>query len=324
MQPGRETAGFLSLIEPLIGQGHVRLHEGVEVLSGMYTQVPFDPITVEALLLADLSGHLLGILNRTLVLELHVARLQGLLTGETSSERFRSFVERLRHREVALALFEEYPVLARLLATAIDRFVDFGLEFLQHLCADWQAVRALFSPDKDPGVLTQVRGGAGDTHRGGRAVLIAGFSSGFRVVYKPRSLAVDVHFQEILAWLNARGDHPPFRTLNVLERGSHGWVEFVPANGCTTPEEVQRFYQRQGGYLAILYALEATDFHFENLIASGEHPVLIDLESLFHPRSRKQRLHRGGSDDRRDNGLLCNARGSASPTALGQRRIGRR
>ncbi len=47
-----------------------------------------------------------------------------------------------------------------------------------------------------------------------------------------------------------------------------------------------RFYQRQGGYLALLYALEATDFHFENLIAAGEHPILIDLESLFHPHSQ--------------------------------------
>jgi len=39
-----------------------------------------------------------------------------------------------------------------------------------------------------------------------------------------------------------------------------------------------------GGYLALLYVLEARDFHFENLIAAGEHPMLIDLEALFHPR----------------------------------------
>ncbi|MGH2510402.1 MAG: type 2 lanthipeptide synthetase LanM, partial [Ktedonobacteraceae bacterium] len=33
-----------------------------------------------------------------------------------------------------------------------------------------------------------------------------------------------------------------------------------------------------------LYALEATDFHHENLIAAGEHPILIDQEAFFHPR----------------------------------------
>src|SRR5262249_36097777 len=51
-----------------------------------------------------------------------------------------------------------------------------------------------------------------------------------------------------------------------------------------TPAEVRRFYERQGGYLALLYALEATDFHSENLIAAGEHPMLIDLEALFQSR----------------------------------------
>src|SRR5262249_48799495 len=151
-------------------------------------------------------------------------------------------------------------------------------------CADWEAIRATFSPAEDPGVLVQLHAGVGDKHRGGQCVLISQFSSGLRVVHKPKALAVDVHVQELLRWLNARGDHPPFRILTVLDRGSYGWVEYVAARDCTSPEEVGRFYERQGGYLALLYALEATDFHYENLIAAGEHPVLIDLESLFHPR----------------------------------------
>jgi type 2 lantibiotic biosynthesis protein LanM len=95
-------------------------------------------------------------------------------------------------------------------------------------------------------------------------------------------LALDLHFQELLAWLNERGDHPPFRTLRVVDRGEHGWVEFVVARSCDSREELVRFYRRQGGYLSLLYALDATDFHTENLIAEGEHPVLLDLEALFH------------------------------------------
>jgi type 2 lantibiotic biosynthesis protein LanM len=132
-----------------------------------------------------------------------------------------------------------------------------------------------------------LEGGAGDSHRSGRSVLIAKFSSGLQLVYKPRSLAVDVHFQELLTWLNGRGDHPPFRILELLDRGDYGWVEFVKAQSCKTLAEIQRFYQRQGGYLALLYALQATDFHCENLIAAGEHPILIDLEALFHPKVGK-------------------------------------
>jgi type 2 lantibiotic biosynthesis protein LanM len=109
------------------------------------------------------------------------------------------------------------------------------------------------------------------------------FAGGQRLVYKPRSLAIDQHFQELLLWLNRQGAQPPFRPLTILNRQEYGWVEFVAATPCTNAAEVERFYQRQGGYLALLHALNAADFHFENLIAAGEHPMLIDLEALFHP-----------------------------------------
>jgi type 2 lantibiotic biosynthesis protein LanM len=70
----------------------------------------------------------------------------------------------------------------------------------------------------------------------------------------------------------------------VLDCGYYGCVEYVAAGGCASAEGLRRFYERQGGLLALLYALEAVDFHCENLIAAGEDPVLIDLEALFHPR----------------------------------------
>src|SRR5947209_18745768 len=38
--------------------------------------------------------------------------------------------------------------------------------------------------------------------------------------------------------------------------------------------------------LALLYALEASDCNFENIISAGEHPVLIDTETLLQPRPK--------------------------------------
>ena len=80
-----------------------------------------------------------------MALELNVARLQGLLEGDTPEARFRSFSGRLRRRDIALALLQEYPVLARQLTICIDRWVAFSLEFLDHLCGDWNAIRNTFS-----------------------------------------------------------------------------------------------------------------------------------------------------------------------------------
>lgn len=284
---GQESNGFLYAIEPLVSQGISSLEASIETLLNKYQEnkpLPFDPNTAKVILFKHLPEKLLQILSQTMVLELNVARLQGLLSGDTPRERFLSFLDRIYQKDVMVAILAEYPVLARQLIVTIDRWVSFSLEFLQHLCADWEAICTEFSSEKSPGVLKEVKVNAGDTHRGGRSVIIVKFSSGFQIVYKPKSLTVDVHFQQLLVWLNERGDHPPFQTLKIIARGTYGWVEFVNFQSCHSQQQVWRFYQRIGGYLALLYALEATDFHSENIIAAGEQPIPIDLESLFHPR----------------------------------------
>ncbi len=70
------------------------------------------------------------------------------------------------------------------------------------------------------------------------------------------------------------------KTITILNKDQYGWQEFVEYKPCSSNNELSRFYERQGNYIAILYILNATDFRFENLIANGEHPVLIDLEGL--------------------------------------------
>jgi type 2 lantibiotic biosynthesis protein LanM len=163
-------------------------------------------------------------------------------------------------------------------------WITVSYEFVERLCQDWPRIIQQFSPESEPGVLVHLNSNAGDSHNGGRSVAIAEFSSGFKLVYKPRSLSIDIHFQNLLNWLNERGNHPPFQLLNVLNFGEYGWVEYVTAQPCDTAAQIERFYERQGGYLALLYALQATDFYSNNIIAVGEQPILVDLESLFHPR----------------------------------------
>jgi len=281
----RESLGFLKLIEPLLEDGKARLREGAQALQQLYPALPFDPVNVEELFLDSLYQTLSLRMTRTVVLELNVLRVKGELEGDTPEERYRNFLKRLGQWDRALDFLHEYPVLTRQLKTCTDQWVAYSVEFLTHLAKDWPTIQETLAPQQDPGQLTSVTVGAGDTHREGRSVMSCAFASGFRLIYKPHSLAVDVHFVDLLKWLNKRGTHPPFFTLKIIDRGAHGWVEFVAASGCETKEELDRFYERQGGYLALLYALEATDFHLENLIAAGEHPVLIDLEALFHGRN---------------------------------------
>lgn len=274
------TNGFLWLAYPLIREG-LRRFRAVAARWPVGC-VPFDAASAERLVLPRLLETLKHALEVVMVLELNVARVQGTLEGETPEERFRGFCERLRDRDTRLAIAREYPVLFRSLHAKTLSWVDCSLELLQRLHGDWELVRARLAAGADPGRLTSLAFGAGDPHRGGRTVAMLGFASGFRLVYKPHGQSVDVHFGELLEWLNEAGFETPFRVLAVVDRGDYGWSEFVVHEPCSSRDEVERFYRRLGGYLAAFQLVRARDMHFENVIAASEHPMPVDLETMFH------------------------------------------
>ena len=103
------------------------------------------------------------------------------------------------------------------------------------------------------------------------------------MVYKPRPLDLEQYFARFKQWINDQGGLLPLRLLRHISRATYGWLEFVEPTPCTTIDEVQRYYQRFGMLLCMVYAIKGTDLHKENIIASGEHPVLIDMESMLCP-----------------------------------------
>ncbi len=280
---GSPLGPFVTAVEGLVEHGRKRLAEALEQLS-VAPDGPFVPAAAEQMCVTGLVSSLGTMIGRVFVLEMHAARSQGRLGGDTPEARFESFIESLRDPDRTLSLLLDYPVLARQAVSHVDRWVACSAELFRRLRDDFEAIRSTLCSGQHPGKLAAYAPMAGDAHRRGRSVSILTFSSGIKIVYKPRSLAVDVHFQQFLRWLDEAGASPPLGTIAILDQGTHGWTEFVPQEPCTSADEVIRFYRRQGAYLALLYVLEATDVHFENIIARGEYPVLVDVESLFHPR----------------------------------------
>lgn len=274
-------AGVVLVVEPVVIRARERLRVAARRIVESRPDVPFDADAVVEVFFDLLIDTLSRALNRAMVLELHIAARTGRLRGETPRERFGDFLEKLREPDFALGLLRQYPVAARRAVESAERWVSFAFEVLAQLADDWDAIRQVFADGAAPGPLTGVQCG----HGGRRTVLFLRFASGFGLVYKSRPLGVDGAFQRLLVWLNHRGADPVLRPLRLMDRGGYGWVELIQDPGCASVEEVRRFYRRQGSYLALFYALAATDFHPENLLAAGEHPLPIDLETLFHPRA---------------------------------------
>ncbi|GAA1989783.1 type 2 lanthipeptide synthetase LanM family protein [Amycolatopsis minnesotensis] len=263
-----DVDGVLTLAAPLLGHCERQLRRDLGWLA------PDHP------LFARDTRQLAAMVTPVLVREMHAARDR--LTGETPEARFSSFADLLREAEFSLEILSRHPVLARELVTELSTWATVRAEFAVRLRDDLPAIL----PGLTAADVTAIDFGAGDTHRGGRSVAVVTFGDGRRIVYKPRGLATERHFSALLAWANDRGLRHPLRHLQVFDRGEYGWVEFAEPASCTTEAEVTRFFWRQGAQLALLHALRAQDMHSENLIAAGEHPVFVDLESVFVPPIR--------------------------------------
>ncbi|MDB5101342.1 MAG: lanthionine synthetase [Cyanobacteria bacterium RYN_339] len=218
------------------------------------------------------------------------ARLLPLLEGFTPAAR-RQLLAGLDTRLEAIAAqavaadpelawpdrWRRWPVLARLMGTAIACWEAGARELLERWAADREAWGA-------SGPVVEVAGGLSDPHHGGRTVWKLGFADGAAVAYKPRPLAIDRAYDDLLAWLAARSPLLAFQRLRVLDRGAYGWLAWVPRQDVATDADAARYFRRAGRLLALLYALHGSDFHGDNLVACGDQPVLVDLETLLVPR----------------------------------------
>nr|WP_239062797.1 type 2 lanthipeptide synthetase LanM family protein [Streptomyces sp. SID13031] len=231
--------------------------------------------------LQRLGLRLVRLASRTLVLELARARNRGELAGETPAERFLDFTHRLVGGSELADFLAAYPVLARVLGEACRQAVEGHIELLARLAEDREQLITDLLSGTDPGPLLSIEPG-GDSHRGGRSTATLTFTDGQRLIYKPRPLDLHAHFNDLIHWLNSKTGLD-LQSVDVLRRPGYGWLEYIDHTPCQDLAEVRRFYQRQGALLALLYVLDGTDMHHENLIAHGDQPVMVDVETLFHP-----------------------------------------
>jgi len=306
---------FEDLLVPAICVARQKLltHLGSESSSSNY--FPLELLSEEAYLKLEYSllVMLVNLCEKTLALEFSRFRPLGygvlnfIVTQiEVTPEKtyYQAFVQKLLE-DGMLTFFQTYPVLGRLIATRIDFWVEATVEFLQRLKADLSEIQQVFQLDRmnsgvqkqksseelpitELGKVIEIKPNLSDPHHRGRSCVALTFESGLKLVYKPKDLGLDVAYNQILDWCNQQGVPLSFKILKVLNRQTYGWVEFVDHLPIEDEVAARRFYQRIGMLLCLLYALGGTDCHYENLIASGEHLLLIDMETLMHHEAKLQ------------------------------------
>ncbi|HSL78412.1 MAG TPA: DUF4135 domain-containing protein, partial [Pseudolabrys sp.] len=185
-------------------------------------------------------------------------------------------------------LFEEKPVLLRLISTIVRQWIETTREFIQRLDVDLPFIRSAVQAGAQGGVI-QIEGGFSDPHNGGRSVKVVIFADGSKVVYKPKDLRVDVAWQELIDRLNRAAPPVELRTARALARDGYGWTACIEHDGCAATDEFKAFFKRVGAWLALFHCFAANDMHQENIVADGSHPIPIDLETILQSSSSEQK-----------------------------------
>lgn len=221
-----------------------------------------------------------------LALERHLVRTCAAVGAGALYERFLqdrrydAMIHRLLAGEWA-AVFWTYPVLARQLAVLAEQWVDGTVEMVDRLEADREAIEALVGARADS--IVAAAPGLSDRHGDGRTVTMLQFSSGLRLAYKPRDVRLEAAFNAFLARLRNEGLDAVPQAVRVLDRGTHGWVEWVEQGAFGSREEVAAYFRRAGGLACVAHLLGAADLHGENVVASLTGPKLVDTEMLLQP-----------------------------------------
>lgn len=230
-------------------------------------------------ILFSLSQEIDQILLPTIAKEIFLVKSNNGLMGNSPQSRYDSFfIQNNKWTYPAREIPLKYPFLFEIVEKLIYSTVNNICRCLVRLEQDFADI--ILWIGSEIGDLLNVEVSSGDRHRNGQQVLILNFTSKKRIVYKPTNLLPDKLFGNFINLLELKY---PFdlHYMKVLPRDDYGWLEYINSLPCHTLSEIKNYYRRAGALLAITDTLNYTDGHFENLIANGAYPVLLDGETLF-------------------------------------------
>lgn len=205
----------------------------------------------------------------------------GFLAGPTDPNLTERMFRGDKPSDRLFSVFEKFPVLARLWCQLVFQWREHVTEVLLRFAKDRTALSRAFFGGQPIGPIAAFQCNLSDSHNHGRTVIQLQFGAR-AVIYKPRSGDGEWEWGSLLEWMNAQSFQPKLRTGRVLRRKGYCWMEWIEAAPCENGAAARRFHERIGGMIGAAYLLKAVDCHRDNLIASGEDPVLVDVDALWH------------------------------------------
>ena len=197
-----------------------------------------------------------------------------LATCELREQAELSLLEKLEQNPQIL--FDVSPLLSSQFTLCEKQFSEMLSEMLTRIQADRKDISRAFFGGTDFVRILKIDGGKSDKHQNGRCACIITTEHG-TFLYKPRNLRADTVLYDMVSEL--------FSDIVILPKaldfGQYGYAEYIKDEPAKTSEEAERFFYRLGGVCALFQTFASTDFHCENILAKGEFPAVVDLETFL-------------------------------------------
>jgi type 2 lantibiotic biosynthesis protein LanM len=239
-----------------------------------------------------LEYHVWRLCHKTFVYEFHKYRESVSYPADPfSSKIFNQYVSSI-DKELINDWFTKYDYLRKMVTQSVNNTCS----FIENVCSNFSddaallLSRNLISRGSRLQAITPLES---DPHNGSKVILCLEFKPSKRILYKPKSLEIDVVidrlFSEVLKFDTLQGCSPVPNTVN---RGGYGWQEFVQRTPISQPEAGSAYYNL-GLCAAVFSCLGATDLHGENIIFNGVSPYVVDLETSLQPAydNKRNLLH---------------------------------
>jgi len=273
---------FSALLSSLVTHVESELNHTIELNNAMHL---FPQESLIQFLLNDLADQLGFMLSRVCVFEMQGAKTQGVLKGECSKSRFDYFMNILCEESNSQAILQKYPGLKKNIDDLIKQTLRTTKQLIVRLTNDIKEIKETFFKSKIDLTLDSITV-ASNRYYSGERVMVLHFANPqkeiVKLLYKPRTLKIDIAFQKFFNWFNEKYG-TDFYIMNILDKEQYGWCEFITHTTCTKEEEFNSYYRRLGEILGVTYLLNGLDFHHPNIIAHGIYPVIVDYEYYFSP-----------------------------------------
>ncbi|MGE6964332.1 type 2 lanthipeptide synthetase LanM [Bacillus thuringiensis] len=220
---------------------------------------------------------------RTLVFDFHFTKQNQLIGGKNKPENLMYYNKKtLIEEQFVFNFFQRYPCLLRCIANEIRKTQKIVLELLTRYNKDKIKIAKTIMQVNHIVKIKSIKLGLGDPHCDGRKTIEVQLKHG-KIMYKPRDSKAENFYSTLIDNWNRIMKEPNYliKVPNGMFRKGYSWIEYIPFKTCENITDIHNFYKRMGVQMAFLYALNAIDLHFENIIAHGSHPIFIDLECLF-------------------------------------------